>query len=110
LIDHCGKFSGTLLFRELGVKAVVHAFPENDLKGGKVGMGSEYGPKLFHGEELRYISQDGVLMITEQGLDVEIPHWEENLVVTEVSNWNGGAAGVGTEAAATCWSLWRKDS
>jgi hypothetical protein len=50
-IDHFGEFSGALWFRELGVKAVVHAVAKDDLKGGEVGVGSEYGPQLFHGAE-----------------------------------------------------------
>ncbi len=51
-IDHFGEFGGALWFRELSVKAVVHAVAEDDLKGGNVGMGSESGPKFFHGRKL----------------------------------------------------------
>ena len=51
-IDHFGEFDGALWFRELSVKAVVHAVAEDDLKGGEVGVGSGYGPKFFHGRKL----------------------------------------------------------
>ena len=58
-IDHCSELSGALGFRELGVEPVVHAVTEDDLEGGKVGVGSEDGRKLFKGAEFGSVSQLG---------------------------------------------------
>jgi hypothetical protein len=42
-LDHCRELGGAFGIREFGVEPVVHAFAEDGLEGGEVGMGANDG-------------------------------------------------------------------